>query len=96
MKRIAMEKQDKAIKYIGYCFEDILRFTPLMLWGKLLISIVEGVMAVWQPILIADICELASNLTAMNPGIGYFSESGRGIFRPDGGKQDAFLYFYHG
>ncbi len=71
MKRIAMEKQNKAIKYIGYCFEDILRFTPLMLWGKLFISIVEGVMAVWQPILIADICELASNLTAMNTEIFY-------------------------
>ena len=25
----------KGIRYMGFCIRDILRFTPLMLWGKL-------------------------------------------------------------
>ena len=56
----------KMIPYIGYCFRDILRFTPLMLWGKLAVSIVEGALAVWQPILIAEICELASGMEVID------------------------------
>ena len=56
----------KMIRYIGYCFRDILRFTPLMFLGKLAVSLVEGVLAVWQPILIADICELAADLNGIN------------------------------
>jgi len=59
-----MNNKFKLIRYIGYCFRDIFRFTPLMFWAKLAVSIVEGVLAVWQPILIADICELAADLDA--------------------------------
>lgn len=57
-----MKEKFKMIRYIGYCFRDIFRFTPFMFWGKLAVSVVEGAQMVWQPILIADICELASEL----------------------------------
>jgi len=58
----------RGIYYIGLCMRDIMRFTPLMLWGKLAVSIVEGVMGVWQPVLIAEICGLASKLNTADAG----------------------------
>ncbi len=72
MKKDKEQKKNiKMLPYIGYCFRDILRFTPLMLWGKLAVSIVEGVLAVWQPILIADICELALGLEVIDKDVFY-------------------------
>ena len=56
----------KGIRYMGFCIRDILRFTPLMLWGKLTVSIVEGALGVWMPILLAQIFELVPNLDASN------------------------------
>ncbi len=41
---------------------DMHRFMPFLLWGKLFASIAEGVLQVWQPILIAEIFQLAANL----------------------------------
>lgn len=61
-----MKEKFKMFRYIGYCFRDIFRFTPFMFWGKLAVSILEGVLAVWQPILIASICELVSEPDVMD------------------------------
>lgn len=66
-----MKRKNNIVSYIGHCFRDILCYTPFVLWGKMIISIVEGVMSVWQPILIADICELASDLKAVDAEIFY-------------------------
>lgn len=57
------------LRYIAMCMRDILRFTPLVLWGKLTVSVVEGVMGVWQPILIAEICQLAPMLHEAGEGL---------------------------
>lgn len=56
----------KGIHYMGYCIRDILRFTPLVLWGKLSMSIVEGFLGVWMPILLAQIFELVPYLNETN------------------------------
>lgn len=56
----------KGIRYMGFCIRDILRFTPMVLWGKLAVSIVEGALGVWMPILLAQIFELVPNLNASN------------------------------
>lgn len=52
----------KGIRYLFYCIRDILRFTPIVLWGKLVSSIIEGGLSVWQPILIAELFELVPDL----------------------------------
>ncbi len=56
----------KGIRYIGFCIRDVLRFTPMVLWGKLAVSIVDGALGVWMPILLAQIFELVPNLDASN------------------------------
>ena len=68
-----MKEKFKMFRYIGYSFRDIFRFTPFMFWGKLGVSILEGVLAVWQPVLIADVCELASELGVMDGKVFYRS-----------------------
>ena len=65
------KKGMKVFRYMVYCFRDIFAFTPFMLWGKLAVSIVEGVAAVWQPILIADICESASGSDVVDENVFY-------------------------
>lgn len=52
----------KGVRYMGYCIRDILRFTPMVLWGKLSMSILEGCLGVWMPILLAQIFELVPRL----------------------------------
>lgn len=56
----------KGIRYLGFCIRDILRFTPMVLWGKLAVSVVDGVLGVWMPVLMAQIFELVPNLDASN------------------------------
>lgn len=54
----------KTIRYFGYAVKDILKFTPVVFWGKLTANFLEGCMRVWQPLLIAQIFELVPNLNA--------------------------------
>jgi len=42
---------------------------PLLFWGKLFTSIAEGVLKVWQPLLIAEIFQLAPELNDVNINI---------------------------
>ena len=52
-------------KHLGYfrqAMVDMNRFMPFLLWGKLLTSIAEGVLQVWQPVLTAEIFQLAAEL----------------------------------
>lgn len=56
----------KGIRYMGFCIRDVLRFTPMVLWGKLAVSIAEGVLGVWMPILLAQIFEIVPYLDASN------------------------------
>lgn len=52
----------KTLKYLGFAVKDMLHFTPLVFWGKLTANLLEGIMRVWQPVLIAEIFELAPGL----------------------------------
>lgn len=56
-------------RYFGRCIQDIMRFMPLLFWGKLFTSIAEGILKVWQPLLIAEIFQLAPELNAANINI---------------------------
>ena len=49
-------------KHLGYFRQAM----PLLLWGKLLTSIAEGVLQVWQPVLTAEIFQLAAELDGGN------------------------------
>jgi len=52
----------KGIKDISLCLKDILRYTPMVLWGKLGASIVEGTLTVLQPLVIAEIFQIVPKL----------------------------------
>lgn len=54
----------KVIRYFGYVIRDMLAFTPVVFWGKLTANFLEGIMRVWQPILIAGIFELIPHLNS--------------------------------
>lgn len=59
-------------KHLGYfrqAIRDMHRFMPFLLWGKLFTSIAEGVLQVWQPVLTAEIFQLAAELEAGNAHI---------------------------
>ena len=59
-------------KHLGYfrqTIRDMHRFMPFLLWGKLFTSIAEGVLQVWQPVLTAEIFQLAAELEAGNAHI---------------------------
>lgn len=64
-----MTKQKRHGRYFGRCIQDIMRFMPLLFWGKLFTSIAEGVLKVWQPLLIAEIFQLAPELNDANINI---------------------------
>lgn len=53
-------------RYFGRCIQDIMRFMPLLFWGKLFTSIAEGILKVWHPLLIAEIFQLAPELNDVN------------------------------
>lgn len=52
----------KGVLYVRLCLRDILRFTPMVLWGKLAASIVEGTLTVLQPLVITEIFQLVQEL----------------------------------
>lgn len=52
--------------YFGKAIRDMQKFMPFLLWGKVVSSIAEAVLQVWQPILIAEIFQLAESLNDGN------------------------------
>lgn len=56
----------KPFRYFWQSIRDMHRFMPFLLWGKLTASIGEGILQVWQPVLIAEIFGLAPCLTDAN------------------------------
>lgn len=61
-----MMAEKKRGGYFWRCIRDIMRFMPLLFWGKLFTSIAEGILRVWQPLLIAEIFQMAPELNDVN------------------------------
>lgn len=57
-----MSKKMQRISYFWCCIRDMMKFMPLLFWGKLFASAAEGILQVWQPVLIAEIFQIAPNL----------------------------------
>ena len=61
-----MREKRRRKNYFLRAFQDLFRFMPLLMWGKLAASIVEGALQVWMPVLTAEIFELAQHLNDAN------------------------------
>ena len=59
----------KHLHYFGKAIRDMQKFMPFLLWGKLFSSIAEAVLKVWQPVLIAEIFQLAEILDDENTAV---------------------------
>ncbi len=64
-----MITEKKRGRYFLRCIQDIMRFMPLLFWGKLFTSIAEGILRVWQPLLIAEIFQMAPVLNDANTSV---------------------------
>ncbi len=56
----------KHLACFGLAIRDMQKFMPFLLWGKLISSIAEAVLQVWQPVLIAELFRLAADLEGGN------------------------------
>ena len=61
-----MKRIRKHLAYFVKAMRDMQAFMPFLLWGKLFTSIGEAALQVWQPLLIAEIFQLAEGLNDGN------------------------------
>ncbi len=63
---MSKRKERKFFRYMGYTLQDAYRFMPVCLCATLLFALVNPVLSIWNPILIADIFEIVPDLNAEN------------------------------
>ncbi|MCM1044329.1 MAG: ABC transporter ATP-binding protein/permease [Candidatus Gastranaerophilales bacterium] len=61
--------QKKGVRYVGYVLRDFYRFLPVALCISLLLAMIDPILSIWNPLLIADIFELVGDLGPANMGI---------------------------
>lgn len=56
----------KVCRYLGYVLRDVFRFAPGILCGIIMVAVIDCVMQIWNPLLIAEIFEVVPDLNPSN------------------------------